>query len=113
MQYWNVLDEGYSGHENFSITEFIENELALDNLSSIEIHCRRWVLDRVLHEIPCRIEYQTELSGDLYLIKGQAYSLEWLANWLISLGTCVEVINPDKLKNLVKHKAQNIMQIYT
>jgi len=112
MQHWEVLEKIYSGHENFSLTKFFEQELSPENLIPIEIHCQRWALDHLIQEIPCTIESQTKISDKLFLIKGQAYSLQWLANWLIGLGTSVKVVSPNELKASVKAQALKIVQLY-
>ena len=113
MQHWEILTEVYSGHEDFCLAEFLQHELSVENLTPVEIRCQRWALDRAIQEMPCHIKSHTELCDNFYQIKGQAYSLEWLARWLISLGTCIEVVRPDELKDLVKEEAQKIVAIYT
>ena len=113
MKHWKILDETYTGHQEFSLAAYIENELSVEDLTPVEFHCQKWALTHAPHEIPCYIESQTDLSDNLCLVKGKAFSLHWLANWLISLGTCAEAIKPDELKNIIKEEAQKIIQIYT
>jgi len=113
MLHWEILDEIFSGHEDFSLTHFIECEIELEDLIAVEIRCQRWVLSRVNEEMPCRIDSQVEFQDDLYEIKGRAYSLEWLAYWLVGLGTSIEAVSPLELKDLVKQQAQEIVDIYT
>jgi len=113
-----ALREVYSGHEEFSLADFLEHELSPENLTPVTLQCHRWVFDRVTLEMPCRIESHrieshTELSIGVYEIKGQAYSLKWLAHWLISLGTCIKVVKPDELRRHVKEEAERIVEIYT
>lgn len=113
MLSWEILNEVYSGHEEFSLADFLEHELSPENLTPVTLQCHRWVFDRVTLEMPCRIESHTELSIGVYEIKGQAYSLKWLAHWLISLGTCIKVVKPDELRRHVKEEAERIVEIYT
>ena len=112
VRHWEVLDEIYTGHQEFSLSVYIETELSLENLTPVEFRCQKWVLSHALHEIPCYIETQTDLPDNFCLVKGKAFSLHWLANWVIGLGTCVEAVRPEELKNLIKEKAQEIVQIY-
>ena len=113
MLSWEILNEVYSGHEDFSLADFLEHEVSPEDLTPVTLQCQRWVFDRVTLEMPCRIESHAELSNGVYEVKGQAYSPKWLAHWHISLGTCIKVVKPDELRRHVKEEAERIVEIYT
>ncbi|MBA4137363.1 MAG: YafY family transcriptional regulator [Opitutus sp.] len=40
------------------------------------------------------------------------YSLEWMARWLLSFGTCAAAVAPPKLRELVRAEAEKIAQLH-
>lgn len=112
IQQWEVTDETFEGHEDFSITEFIQQEIDVCELTPVVIECEPWVIDRVVQEIPCRIETKHTLENGKYRIEAQAYSLEWLARWLIGLGTTVVAQSPDELGKQIVAETAKIAELY-
>lgn len=112
MQQWEVTDETFSGHKDFSVTKFIEEEINACELTPVQIECEPWIIDRVAEEIPCRIETKRPQKNGNYLIEGQAYSLDWLARWLIGYGTSVIARSPNELGELVAAEAAKIAGLY-
>lgn len=112
MQQWEVTDETFTGHEDFSITEFIQQQTEVSELIPVQIECEPWVIDRVVQEIPCRIETKHSQENGKYLIHAHAYSLEWLARWLIGLGTTAIARSPDELRKRVSAEAAKITELY-
>jgi len=41
-----------------------------------------------------------------------AYSLEWLARWVFSLGSMAEVVAPERLKDLIATEARQVAAKY-
>ncbi len=112
MQSWEILPETFFRHKDFSLSDFLKDEVEECSLTPFQIECERWVLERILHEMPCQIESKQELTGSRFLIKGQAYSLEWLAKWLIRMGTSAIVRSPVELRQLIVAEAEKIVRSY-
>ncbi len=112
IQKLEVLKETFTGHESFSISDFIKRNLE-DNLQiPIEIECESWVLDRVTGNIPASIDKQITLPDGRISLTGKAYSIEWIASWLVSMGTTAIAIRPEELKSLTAAEAEKILALY-
>jgi len=112
MQGWEILNENYSGHEDFSLADFLEDVVDEGEQISFQIECERWVLERVLYEMPCQIRSKQELPEGRFLIEAQTCSLEWVAKWLIGMSTAAIVLSPPELRDLVRTEAQKILRCY-
>lgn len=109
---WEVLSESYSGHEDFSLADFFEELGEGRVLVGLKIECERWILEKVLHEMPCQVIGHVELADGRFQVEAQSCSLEWLAKWLVGLSTSVRVVEPIELRSLVVEEAQKIIQNY-
>ena len=66
------------------------------------------ILDRALAELPARIvEKESRPSGGMR-IEGLAYSLDWLAGWMLGLGTAVRVLEPQGLRERMAESAREL-----
>ena len=108
-----VLKETFSGHEDFSLEEFVRRDVEGSSLEAVEIRCERWALETVLNQMPGVIESKKELKSGQFKIKARAYSLDWLARWIISLGTAIRVTRPKELQGLVVKHAEKIKELYS
>ena len=112
MESFEVLNECFEGHDDFSIEEFVKWDIEESALIQIELVCERWALETLINQMPAMMDEQTELEGGKFQIRARAYSLEWLARWLISMGTAVQVIQPRELQVLVVEQANKIKGLY-
>lgn len=112
MKCWTVLKETFSGHESFSIADFFKDEAPEDSMTPIQMECERWALERMLHEMPCRLTSKKELPDGRYRIEALAYSIEWMAKWLVGAGTSAVACRPNELRKLVGIEAEKIAELY-
>ena len=49
LKQWEVLEENFSGHEDFSLVEFLDSVVKDGPQISLKLECEGWALDRVLH----------------------------------------------------------------
>ncbi|MDA7518343.1 WYL domain-containing protein [bacterium] len=76
MREWEDLKETYSGHEDFSVIDFIQECEDEVKLVPVVIDCENWVLELALAERPVRVEKKREMPGERTRITGKGYSLE-------------------------------------
>jgi len=98
MREWKVLEEVFQGHEDFSVMDFLQQCESEGDHTPVVIECENWILDRVLTEIPIKVEAQEAVTGKRTRIRGLAYSLDWLSGWLPGLGVAVEACEPPALR---------------
>ncbi len=112
MVEFQALKETFSGHEDFSLKDFVKQDIEGSSLEEVELRCERWVLETVLNHMPGVIESKKELKSGRFRIKARAYSLDWMARWLISLGTAIKVKRPKELQAMVTEQAEKIADLY-
>lgn len=112
MDSFEVLNECFSGHDDFSLEEFVKWEVDESSMHPYELVCERWALETLVNQMPAIIDSQTELKSGQFKILARAYSFEWLARWLISLGTAVRVVHPKEIKGIVVEEAEKIANLY-
>jgi predicted DNA-binding transcriptional regulator YafY len=112
MKEWQVLDEIFLGHEDFSMVGFLQDCESDSDFVPAVIECENWALERVLAEMPARVIEKEVLSNKRTRLKGEAYSLDWLANWLLGLGVAVEACEPPELRQTLAEAAQKIVALY-
>lgn len=112
MRRWDVLPETFAGHENFSVVDFLENGAAKCEFVPVALTCERWALEKILAEMPARLVERTELPDKRFRIRALAYSLDWLAGWLLGLGAAAEADAPQTLREKVAEAARAVAARY-
>lgn len=112
IEEWKLLEEGYEGHEDFSVMDFLEAEVGDERLVEVVLECEGWALERLLSDMPARLLERTELSERRTRLRAGAYSLDWLVAWLLGLGTGVKAIAPPELVEKVIRAAGEVAAQY-
>lgn len=104
-------DELFSDHAEFSLRRYLENAAQEGKFETALVRFSADVIERVRREWHCRlIEERADAEGIVVTLL--AYSLEWLADWLLSFGSMAEVRAPEKLKELLAREAEKIVAKY-
>jgi predicted DNA-binding transcriptional regulator YafY len=107
-----VLKQEFKRPKDFSLSEYLENtmgivydedkfkvELKIDFPMSIKVSERIWVKNQeIIFNDDNSIIFRAKMTG-----------LDDLVNWVLGLGSSVEVIKPEKLKQRVKEEAEKIL----
>lgn len=112
IQKLQVQSEIFSGHADFSLRRYLEEQKSCDQpFEMAQIRFRPEAMDRVRRERYWGlIEEKPERDG---IVTGVLdFSLEWLAGWVLSFGTLAEVLAPDRLKQLVAAEAVAVAAKY-
>lgn len=109
---WSMLDESFTGHEDFSLSKYMDSIDEEHANIPIEIVCDSWVLERVVQEMPCQIVSRKKLPDNQYLISANAYWLQWVAKWIIGMSGSVIAQHPPELREQVASEAEKIMSIH-
>ena len=107
-----LLVESVSSRREFSLEDYLQCNIEEKAMVPVLIECEQWTLERVLHDMPCKIKSKRQFTDDRFLIEAKAYSLEWLARWLTGIGSSVVVRSPKTLSDLVVAEAQRIIRLY-
>ncbi|WOO43729.1 YafY family protein [Rubellicoccus peritrichatus] len=112
MEKWEVLEETFSGHEDFSLGDFLKDAIEESALISFQVECECWALERILNDMPCKNVSHHELPNGRFLVEAKAYSLEWVAKWLIGMRSFVTARSPQELQDLIRAEAEEILRCY-
>ncbi len=103
--------EFFSGHDDFSLRRYLDEAAREGKFVTAVVRFQPDVIERVRREWACRLVAETAEPGGVEVTL-MGYSLEWLANWVLSFGSKAEVLAPDRFKNLVAMEAEEIAAHY-
>ncbi|HKS37469.1 MAG TPA: YafY family protein [Verrucomicrobiae bacterium] len=108
---FQLQNEIFSGHADFSLKRYLEAETRDGKFEMARIRFQAEVMDRVRRERSCAlVEEKVEHPGVVVTLL--AYSFEWLAGWVLSFGSMAEVLAPQRLKEIVTAEAEKVAAKY-
>ncbi|GHC48584.1 helix-turn-helix transcriptional regulator [Roseibacillus persicicus] len=109
---WELSEECFEGHDDFSLMDFLECEADGEDLVDVVVECEAWALERLLSDMPARRIERTSLADGRSRLSAEAFSLDWLAAWLLGLGTGVRAVAPEELVEKVVSAARGVAAQY-
>jgi predicted DNA-binding transcriptional regulator YafY len=109
---WEVLPETYSGHETFSVKEFLRESIETQELTPVTVSVEREALEWFRAGMPCTALSEEPLPGDRVKLELLAFSLDWIGAWMLGFGTRVEALAPPELRTAVRNHALEIASCY-
>jgi len=107
-----LRNELFSGHDDFSLRRYLEAAAQEGKFQSAQVKFQPAVIERIRREWFGRLA-QEQQQGDGIVVTLLAYSLEWLAEGILSYGSSAEVLAPARLKELVAAEAAKVAAQYT
>ncbi len=105
MSAWEVLEEGFENHTEFSVKEFLREHIECDELTPASVMVEASVLERFRAEMHGTPVAERPLTDGRVFVEILTFSLPWLADWLLGFGTQVEALDPPELRSLVHEAA--------
>jgi predicted DNA-binding transcriptional regulator YafY len=109
---WEVLPETYNGHENFSVKDFLRESIAIQELTPVTVTVERDAMEHFRAGMPCSALSEEPLPDNRVKLEMLAFSLDWLAAWLLGFGDRVEALSPVELRNSMRDMALAIASRY-
>lgn len=109
---WQVLEECYQGHENFSVKEFLGDCIARRELVPATLIVHLHARERLLSEQPVTPVSQETLADGRVRLEVLTFSLEWLGQGLLGFGVRVEVVEPEELREFMLSAARSVAALY-
>jgi predicted DNA-binding transcriptional regulator YafY len=106
-----LQSERFFGHTDFSLKQYLQAAIHEGKFESVVICFQPAAMDRVRREWSCRIVAE-EVRPDGVVVTLLAFSLEWLAGWILSFGSLAKVVAPERLKDLVTTEATKLCALY-
>jgi predicted DNA-binding transcriptional regulator YafY len=101
LEHWEVLPETFTAHENFSLKDFLAEEIAAHQLIPTVVHFTAKAAERVRTDLYWASLSETPLPDGRIRVECLAYSLDYMANWLLGFGPGAEAISPPELREKV------------
>ena len=106
-----LLAEVFPARPDFSLREHLEKNVPSTDMLQVRVWFARRVQERARRgSLATLVEEQARDGGAEFSFTTS--SLEWLAEWLLSFGTDAEALEPPKLRELVRRKAEDIARRY-
>jgi predicted DNA-binding transcriptional regulator YafY len=106
-----VQNELFSGHAEFSLKRYLEAAARAGKFEAVRVRFKPEVMDRVRREWSSRLaEERAETDGVVGTLL--AYSIEGVAEWVLSFGSKAEVLAPERLRRLVAAEAEKVARQY-
>jgi predicted DNA-binding transcriptional regulator YafY len=99
------LDEPVTARPDFSLAKHLEESVAREATLPVRVWFARDAQERARRESHATL-VEERPNGDGMEFALYAWSLEWMANWLLSFGEQAEALAPAKLRELVRDKAE-------
>lgn len=77
-----------------------------------EIHFELKVMDQLITEKFRDIFTEVIQSEKHFMVKGKSSNRQWLYRWILSHGSAIEILGPEKLKESVRARAQSVLDHY-
>jgi predicted DNA-binding transcriptional regulator YafY len=106
-----VKSERFAPRPDFSLTTFIEQAARRQDLASADVRFAPSAMERVRREGFSAI-LSERMTPQGVEIKFTTFSLEWLADWLLSFGEEAEAIAPESLREIIASRARAVATRY-
>lgn len=104
VQALEVLAERYAPRPEFSLRQYLEENMGTRDRIAARVWFADDALDRVRRESYNGVVTERR-EGEGAEVELKTFSLEWLARWILSFGTEAEARAPAKLRTLVREQA--------
>lgn len=106
-----LQNELFSGHAEFSLKRYLEEAARTGKFEAVQVRFKPEVMERVRREWSSRLaEERTERDGIVGTLL--AYSMQGVAEWVLSFGGQAEVLAPEHLRRLVAAEAEKVASQY-
>lgn len=113
-----LLQDTFTYPRDFALATYVEEERNLEFFSErtetrVALRFRGLAANQIL-ETPLSVDQETQFQDDgSVVVRGEVVLSLRFQTWLRSLGQCVEVLEPKRLRNQFRDEAIAIQQMYT
>jgi len=112
MDHWEVLEKRFMGHDDFSMKDFLAEQIASREVTPTVVHFAPGVMERVRTEYYSNSLSETPLSNGWVKVESLTPCTRWMASWLMSYGLDAEVISPEELRDEIRELAEKMVNRY-
>lgn len=108
MPGWEVLTETFTGHEDFSVKDFLVDVINNHELTPVTLVFDPPAIERARREMVCAGVTEESLADGRLRVELLAWSGEWLNGWVLSFGAQVEVLHPPEMRQQLRDTVRQI-----
>jgi predicted DNA-binding transcriptional regulator YafY len=105
-----VLPQVFKRPPDFSLKAYAQNSMRLENPKEVKVRFQKRAADSVRQQNYFGLVEQKESGDGCVELTFLVRSLYWIAAWLLSYGTMVEILAPSELKQMVFEEAQKLIE---
>ena len=106
-----VKPERFAPRPDFSLSRYLERAAFRDDMATAEVRFSPCALDRVHREGFAGVIGERKTDSGIE-VKIATFSLEWLADWIMSFGEEAEALVPEELRDILAAKASALANRY-
>lgn len=112
MARWEVSEECFKGHADFSVKDFLRKSIENHELTPATIIVEQEMLERFRGEVPSTPLCEDVLPDGRVRLELLTYSCDWLGSWLLGFGTSIEAVDPPELRDGIRNAALAVAARY-
>ncbi len=105
MVSWHLLPEVFSGHEGFSLKEFLAEQIRGRELTPVTVVFQSSAIERMRQGWSHAHRTEVVLPDGRVKVEMLVWSPDWIARWLLGFGTGMEILEPVELREQVRDLA--------
>lgn len=112
MDSWQVLEERFHGHDDFSMKDFLAEQIRAHEIIPMVIRFRQEVMERVRTECYSASLTECPLDDGWVRVEGLTSCTKWMASWVMGFGLDAEVEEPAELREEIRAMAGQMAERY-
>lgn len=109
---WQMLDEVYQGHREFSVKDFLHSDAVPREMTPATVLVDPTTLEHFLQELPGTPVAREVQADGMVRLELLAFSLGWLHYFLLRYGLMVEALEPPSLREGLRTSALAVAARY-
>ena len=109
---WQVLNEIFDGHADFSMEDFLRKEWSDVEMAAATVLIAPEVLDWFRAHAPCSSMKETPQPNGWVRVEFLSFAPQYLPHWLMSFGGKLRVEHPPELQERIKVEARAVLEQY-
>jgi len=109
---WQVLEESFSGHKDFSLETFVSDREGVENMIAISVVVKAPQAAWFRRHMFSQTTKETLMDNGDSRFEYYDISIERTAHWLLSYGDSVRVESPVELRQKIREIAESVVNRY-
>lgn len=107
----DIINEHFENDDEYNIEENMSKSIGLfyGDVYEVELKIKAPMAQVIKEQLIVKGQEVFDCDDDSILFKGELSGLEDIKRWILSLGSCVEIISPEEIKEAIKEEIQKML----